>query len=68
MDKKEAEKKQRSLRNEKLEANRASETEDQRKESLRIRHEKNRARRNKETPSLGWSFVCPIMFQHSILV
>ena len=32
-------KKNRSLRNEKLEANRASETEEQRKERLRIRHE-----------------------------
>ena len=35
----------RSLRNEKLKANRASETEEQRKEGLRIRYEKNRARR-----------------------
>ena len=33
-----------SLRNEKLKANRASETEEQRKERLRIRHEKDRAR------------------------
>ena len=32
--------KKRSLRNEKLKANRASETEEQRKERLRIRHEK----------------------------
>ena len=40
MDEKEAEKK-RSLRNEKLKADRTSETE----ESLRIRHEKDRARR-----------------------
>ena len=32
-------KKKRSLRNENLEANRASETEEQRKERLRIRHE-----------------------------
>ena len=38
-------KKKRSLRNEKLKANRTSETEEQRKESLRIRHEKDRARR-----------------------
>ena len=44
MDKKEAEKK-RSLRNEKLKANRTSETEEQRKERLRIRREKDRARR-----------------------
>ena len=44
MDAKEAEKK-RSLRNEKLKANRTSETEEQRKERLRIRREKDRARR-----------------------
>ena len=37
--------KKRSLRNEKLKANRASETEEQRKERLRIRREKDRARR-----------------------
>ena len=37
--------KKRSLRNEKLKANRASETEEQRKERLRIRREKGRARR-----------------------
>ena len=43
MDGKEAEKK-RSLRNEKLKANRTSETEEQRKERLRIRREKDRAR------------------------
>ena len=42
---KEAEKKKRSLRNEKLKADRTSETEEQRKESLRIRREKDRARR-----------------------
>ena len=35
----------RSLRNEKLKANRASETEEQRKERLRIRQEKDRARK-----------------------
>ena len=35
----------RSLRNEKLKADRTSETEEQRKESLRIRREKDRARR-----------------------
>ena len=44
MDEKEAEKK-RSIRNEKLKANRTSETEEQRKERLRIRCEKDRARR-----------------------
>ena len=44
MDEKEAEKK-RSLRYEKLKANRTSETEEQRKERLRIRREKDRARR-----------------------
>ena len=44
MDEKEAEKK-RSLRNEKLKANRTSETEEQRKERLRIRREKDSARR-----------------------
>ena len=38
-------KNKRSLRNEKLKANRASETEEQRKERLRIRREKDRARR-----------------------
>ena len=38
-------KKNRSLRNEKLKADRTSETEEQRKESLRIRREKDRARR-----------------------
>ena len=44
MDENEAEK-NRSLRNEKLKANRTSETEEQRKESLRIRREKDKARR-----------------------
>ena len=44
MDEKEAEKK-RSLRSEKLKANRTSETEEQRKERLRIRREKDRPRR-----------------------
>ena len=44
MDEKEAEKK-RSLGNEKLKADRTSETEEQRKERLRIRREKDRARR-----------------------
>ena len=44
MDEKDAEKK-RSLRNEKLKADRTSETEEQKKESLRIRREKDRARR-----------------------
>ena len=42
MDKKEAEM---FLRNEKLKANRASETEEQREKRLRIRREKDRARR-----------------------
>ena len=46
MDEKEAEQKS-SLRNEKLKVNRASETEGQRKEWLRIRNEKDRARRYK---------------------
>ena len=46
MDEKEAEKKC-SLRNEKLKANRTSETEEHRKERLRIRREKDRARRTK---------------------
>ena len=40
-------KKTRSLRNEKLKVNRASETDEQRKERLRIRCEKDRARRTK---------------------
>ena len=44
MDEKEAEKKS-SLRNEKLKANRTSETEEQRKERLRIRREKDRVTR-----------------------
>ena len=44
MDEKEAGKNS-SLRNEKLKANRASETEEQRKERLRIRCKKDRARR-----------------------
>ena len=42
------EKKQRSLRNEKLKANRASVTEEQRKERLRIRRKKDRAKRIQE--------------------
>ena len=42
-------KKQRSLRNEKLKANRASVTEEQRRERLRIRREKDRAKRTKKT-------------------
>ena len=47
MDEKEAKKKKpRSFRNEKLKLNRASETEERRQERLRIRHEKDRARRN----------------------
>ena len=47
MDEKEAEKK-RSLRNEKLKANRTSETEEQRKERLRIRREKDRELRERK--------------------
>ena len=43
----EAEKKQRSLRNETLKANRASVTEEQRRERLSIRREKDRAKRKK---------------------
>ena len=38
-------KKKRSIRNEKLKANRVSETEEQRKERMRIRRENDRARR-----------------------
>ena len=45
----EAGKKQRSLRNEKLKANRASVTEEQRRERLRIRREKDRAKRTKKS-------------------
>ena len=41
-------KKQRSLRNEKLKANRASVTEEQRRERLRIRREKDRPKRTKK--------------------
>ena len=52
MDEKEAEKK-RSLRNEKLKANRTSETEEQRKERLRIRREKER----KTTRISAWLFL-----------
>ena len=49
MDDKETEKC--SLRNEKLKANRASETEELRKERLRLRREKDRARkRTKKNP------------------
>ena len=46
--KKKLKKKQRSLRNEKLKANRASETKGQRRERLRIRREKDRASRRKK--------------------
>ena len=42
-------KKQRSLRNEKLKVNRALVTEEQRKERPRIRCEKDRAKRTKKT-------------------
>ena len=49
MVKREAEKqKQRSLSNEKLKANRASVTEEQRRERLRIKREKGRAKRTKK--------------------
>ena len=41
-------KKQRSLRNEKLKVNRASVTEEQRRERLRIRCEKDRTKRTKK--------------------
>ena len=61
MDEKKAEKKH-SLRNEKLKANRTSETEEQRKERLRIRCEKDRARRRTKgkkrlTGKLDWN-IC----------
>ena len=42
-------KNKRSLRNEKLKANRASETEEQRKERLRIRRENEKNRKPRET-------------------
>ena len=42
-------KKKRSLRNEKLKANRASDTEEQRKERLRIRREMRKIRKTRET-------------------
>ena len=49
MDEKEAKKNKRSLRNEKVKANRVSETEEQRKERLRIRCKNDRAgRRTKQ--------------------
>ena len=51
MDEKEA-KKQHSFRNEKLKAT-ASETEEQRKERLRIRREKDRARRRTKKTTRG---------------
>ena len=46
-------KNKRSLRNEKLNANRASEAEEQRKERLRIRREKDRARRKTKKTTKG---------------
>ena len=46
--------KKRSLRNEKLKANRASDTEEQRKERLRIRPENEKIRKPQET-TLGHS-------------
>ena len=51
---KEAKKQQQhSLRNEKLNANGASETEEQRREKLRIRREKDRARRGTKKTTRG---------------
>ena len=52
MDKKEAGKKC-SFKNEKLKANRASENEEQRKERLRIRRKKDRARRKTKKTTRG---------------
>ena len=46
-----------SLRNEKLKTNRASETEEQRKERMRIRREKDRVRRKRKTTrNSSWPF------------
>ena len=63
MDEKEAEKK-RSLRNEKLKANRTSETEEQRKERLRIRHEKDgelRERKGRQTQTITRKSASPFL-------
>ena len=65
MDEKEAEKK-RSLRNEKLKANRTSETEEQRKERLRIRREKEeregelRERKGRQTHAITRKSALPL--------
>ena len=65
MDEKEAEKK-RSLRNEKLKANRTSETEEQRKERLRIRREKIeregelRERKGRQTQTITRNSALPL--------
>ena len=65
MDEKEAEKK-RSLRNEKLKANRTSETEEQRKERLRIRREKDkregelRERKGRQTQTITRNSAWPL--------
>ena len=65
MDQKEAEKK-RSLRNEKLKANRTSETEEQRKERLRIRRKKIeregelRERKGRETQTIRRNSAWPL--------
>ena len=57
------EKKSRSLRNEKLIANSASETEEQMKESMRIRrekieHEGKRKGRQKQQTTRNWTREC----------
>ena len=65
MDEKEAENK-RSLRNEKLKANRTSETEKQRKERLWIRREKDeregelRERKGRQTQTITRKSSCPL--------
>ena len=62
MDEKEAEKK-RSLRNEKLKANRTSETEEQRKERLRISREKDRElreRKGRQTQTITRNSAWPL--------
>ena len=65
MDEKEAEKK-RSLINEKLKADRTSETEEQRKESLRIRPKKIeregelRKRKGRQTQTITRNCACPL--------
>ena len=65
MDEKEAEKKH-PLRNEKLKANRTSETEEQRKERLRIRREKIeregelRERKGRQTQTITRNSASPL--------